>query len=153
MDTVLTRTAWTRVVAGRPVWLVSAAAGLTAAAATEVYGLAARAAGVPMEAGSVGASTAEPINVGMFAMGTLISTFWGTILAVLLARWATRPARAYLWATVALTALSLVGPLGAGDTAAATKVMLAVAHLIAAAIVVPTVAHRLTSAHPRVRAR
>ncbi|GAA2985538.1 hypothetical protein LV75_005309 [Actinokineospora diospyrosa] len=59
----------------RPIWLVSAAAGLAAAAATEVYGLLARAAGVPMAAGGLGADTAEPITVGMFAMGTVISVF------------------------------------------------------------------------------
>jgi hypothetical protein len=67
----------------RPVWLVGAVAGLAAAAATELYGLAARAAGVPMSAGNVGGTTAEPITVGMFAMGTVICTFWGTVLAVL----------------------------------------------------------------------
>ncbi len=39
----------------RPVWVVSALAGATAAAATELYGLAARAAGIPMAAGSIGA--------------------------------------------------------------------------------------------------
>jgi hypothetical protein len=148
MDTVLTRVAPVR-----PVWLVSAAAGLAAAVATEVYGLAARAGGVPMEAGGIGASTAGPINVGMFAVGTLTSTFWGTILAVLLARWARRPARTYLWSTLALTALSLAGPLGAGDTATSTKVMLAAAHLVAAGIVIPIVARRLTFVPPRVRGR
>ena len=87
-------------------------AGLTAAAATELYGLAARAVGIPMAAGNIGATTSGPITVGMFAMGTLICTFWGTVLAVLLARYATRPARAYVWTTVALTVVSLAGPLG-----------------------------------------
>jgi hypothetical protein len=148
MDTVLTRVAPVR-----PIWMVSAVAGVAAAVATEAYGLAARAAGIPMEAGSVGASTAEPITVGMFAMGTLICTFWGTVLAVLLARWASRPARAYLRVTVALVVVSLATPLGAGDTAISTKLMLAVAHVIAAAIVIPTVARRLTAVRPPVRAR
>jgi hypothetical protein len=127
----------------RPVWVVSALAGLAAAVATELYGIVARAAGVPMEAGSIGASTAEPITVGMFAMGTLICTFWGTVLAVLLARWAAGPARTYRRVAVALAALSLAGPLAAGDTAASTKLMLAGAHVLAAAIVIPTVARRL----------
>lgn len=127
----------------RPVWLVSAGAALAAAAATEIYGLAARAAGVPMSAGNLGASTAGPITVGMFAMATLICAFWGTILAVLLARFAAEPARAYAWTAVALTAVSFLGPLFAGDTAVSTKLMLAVGHLIAAAIIIPTVARRL----------
>jgi heme A synthase len=133
----------------RPVWLVSALAGLTAAAATELYGLAARAVGIPMVAGNIGATTSGPITVGMFAMGTLICTFWGTVLAVLLARYATRPARAYAWATVALTVVSLAGPFGAGDTATSTKLMLAVAHLLAAGIVIPTVTRRLSHAPGR----
>jgi heme A synthase len=128
----------------RPVWLVSALAGVTAAAATELYGLAARAAGIPMSAGNLGASTAGPVTVGMFAMGTLICTFWGTILAVLIARFARRPARVYQWTAVALTAVSLIAPLGAGATATSTKVMLAVGHLVAAAIIIPTVTRRLT---------
>jgi Family of unknown function (DUF6069) len=153
MDTVLTPGVFARVALGRPVWLVSTLAGLAAAVATEAYGLAARAAGVPMEAGNVGASVAEPVTVGMFAMGTLICTFWGTVLAVLLARFARRPARAYLRVSVALTVVSLAFPLSAGATATSTRLMLAVAHLVAAAIVIPTVTRRLTAVRPPVPAR
>ncbi|MEV4757911.1 DUF6069 family protein [Micromonospora sp. NPDC049559] len=132
-----------------PVWLVSALAGLAAAVTTELYGLVARSVGIPMYAGNVGADHAEPITVGMFAMGTVISTFWGTVLAVALARWALRPARTYLRATLALTLLSLVGPLAAGDTAWSTRLMLALAHLVAAALVIPAVTRRLESAPGR----
>jgi len=127
-----------------PVWLVSALAGIAAAVATELYGLAVRALGIPMQAGTIGATVAEPISIGMFAMGTLSSVFWGTILAVILARFASRPAKIYLWATVVLTALSLAWPLGAGATALSTKLMLALAHLLAAAIVIPAVTRRLS---------
>jgi Family of unknown function (DUF6069) len=137
----------------RPVWMASALAGLAAALATELYGLAARAGGVTMAAGSIGASTADPITVGMFAMGTLICVFWGTVLAVLLARWAARPARTYLQVTVALAALSLAGPLAAGDTAVSTKLMLVAAHVLAAVIVIPTVARRLRAVHRPARVR
>ena len=133
----------------RPIWLVGAVAGLTAAVATELYGLAARATDIPMEAGNPGAAHADPVLVGMFAMGTVICTFWGTLLAVLLARYAKRPARTFVWATVALTALSLVSPLAAGHTATSTKLMLAGAHLIAAAIVIPVLARRLDHAAGR----
>ncbi len=128
----------------RPVWLVSAVAGLAAAVATELYGLTARAAGVPMAVAGLGSAKATSITVGMFAMGTLICTFWGTILAVVLARYAAHPARVYVRATVALTALSLAIPLTAADTALSTKIMLAVAHLIAAAIIIPAVTRRLS---------
>jgi hypothetical protein len=147
MQTTMTRRASTFL--ATPVWLVSALAGVAAAIATEVYGLVARAAGVPMEAGSIGATEAEPITVGMFAMGTLINTFLGTILAVILARYARRPARTYVLTTVVLTVVSLAGPLGAGDTATSTKLMLALAHLVAAAIVIPPVARRLVSSAGR----
>jgi heme A synthase len=131
----------------RPVWQVSAFAGLTAAVATELYGLVARAAGVPMSAAGFGQTTAQPVTVGMFAMGTLLCTFLATILAIILARFVARPARAFAAATVVLTALSLAVPLSAADTAAATRLTLAGAHLLAAAIIIPTISRRL--ARPR----
>ncbi|PSK63528.1 hypothetical protein B0E53_04535 [Micromonospora sp. MH33] len=134
----------TNVAASRPIWLVSVLAGLAAATATELYGLAARAVGVPMQAGNIGASTSGPVTIGMFAMGTAISVFCGTVLAVLLARYARRPARIYLWTTIALTAVSMAGPYLAGATATSTKLMLALAHIIAAAIVIPAVTRRLS---------
>ncbi|MEU4681154.1 DUF6069 family protein [Micromonospora sp. NPDC023737] len=134
----------TDVLATRPVWLVSALAGLAAAIATELYGLAARAVGLPMEAGNIGASVSGPITIGMFAMGTAVAVFWGTVLAVLLARHSRRPARAYLWTTVALTAVSMAGPVLAGATVTSTKLMLALAHILAAAIVIPVVTRRLS---------
>jgi hypothetical protein len=130
-------------VAGRPVWQVSALAALVAAVATESYGLLARAVGIPMSAGGLGDTRAAPITIGMFAMGTLICAFWGTVAAVLIARYARRPGRTYLLTTLGLTALSLVVPLTAVDTALATRLMLAVAHLLAAGIVIPIVTRRL----------
>ncbi|MET1074976.1 MAG: DUF6069 family protein [Umezawaea sp.] len=128
----------------RPVWIVSAGSGLVAACAVEIYGLLADAVGVPMRAGNVGADTTEPITAGMFAMGTCISVFWGTVLAVLLARFAATPARTYLRTTLVLTALSMAGPLAAGgDTPWQTRLMLCLAHLLAAAVVIPAVTRSL----------
>lgn len=139
-------------VSTRPVWLVSVAAGAVAAVATEVYGLIARGLGTPMRAGNVGAATAEPITVGMFAMGVAVSMSVGTLLAVLIARRAARPARTYPRTTIALTALSMISPILAGDTAISTKLMLCGAHLVAAAVVVPTVTRRLADADRTPRA-
>jgi hypothetical protein len=68
---------------------------------------------------------------------------------MILHRHATRPARTFTVAALALTAVSLVAPLSAADTAASTKAMLAVAHLLAAAIVTPRLARRLCHANPR----
>ncbi len=74
-----------------------------------------------------------------------LGTFWGTVLAVVFARRASRPARAFLATTLPLLTLSLTGPLTANATAA-TKVTLACGHLIAAAIVIPVVTRRLAVA-------
>ncbi|GCD94533.1 DUF6069 family protein [Embleya hyalina] len=139
-------------VSTRPVWLVSVAAGAVAAVATEAYGLIARGLGTPMRAGNIGAATAEPITVGMFAMGVAVAMTLGTLSAVLIARRAARPARTYLRTTVALTALSMISPILAGDTAISTRLMLCGAHLVAAAVVVPTVTRRLADADRTPRA-
>jgi hypothetical protein len=132
-----------RVRTPRPVWLVCVVVSLLAAVATELYGLVARAVGVPMSAAGVGSAKAGPIQVGMFAMGTATCMFWGTILAMLLARFARRPARTWLVVTPVLTALSLLAPGTAQDTAVSTKVMLCLAHLLAASIIIPVVYQRL----------
>ncbi len=142
-------TAATARLASVPLPVVGLTAGLTAAVATELYGMAARAAGTPMAAAGVGSHRAGPITVGMFAMGTVICTFWGTVLAVVLHRYARHPARTFTVAALALTAVSLVAPLSAADTAGSTRVMLAAAHLLAAAIVIPLLAGRLRHADPR----
>ena len=127
----------------RPVWVVSAVASTIALVATELYGLAARLAGVPMAAAGFGQAKAGPITAGSFAMGVVICAFWGTVLAVLIARFVRRPARVYLITTIALTAVSLLAPLSAADTATSTKLTLAGGHIIAAAIIIPAVTRRL----------
>ncbi len=129
--------------AGRPVWLVSVLAAVAAAVAAELYGLVARGVGIPMRAGNPGGTIATPITVGMFAMAVLVAAFWGTLLGVVLAKYASRPARIYLRTAVVLTVLSLAGPLAAGHTALSTKLMLCGAHLLTAAIVIPAVTRRL----------
>lgn len=81
----------------------------------------------------------------MFAMGTMVVTFWFTFtFAVgLVARRAAHPARTYLRTALPLLALSLAAPLSAADTATSTKLTLSAAHLVAGAIIIPTVARRL----------
>jgi Family of unknown function (DUF6069) len=124
-------------------------AGVLGACATEVYGFVARAAGVTMRAGNIGASETEAITVGMFAMGTLICTFWGTVIAKLADRHAIRPASTFRVVAVTLAVASLVGPVFAGHTGGTTKAMLAVAHMVAAAVIIPILTRRLatTTAH------
>jgi hypothetical protein len=131
----------------RPAWQVCYLSGLAASVAVEAQGLAARAAGVPMRAAGLGSHHATPITVGMFAMGTMVVTFWFTFAVILMARFAKNPRRAYLRTTLPLLALSLAVPFTAADTALSTKLTLAAAHLIAGAIIIPVVARRL--ARPR----
>jgi uncharacterized membrane protein YidH (DUF202 family) len=59
-----------------------------------------------------------------------------------LRRFARRPRTAWIRTTVALTVLSFVPDLMA-DAAVTTKVLLMLTHVVAAAIVIPTVARRL----------
>jgi hypothetical protein len=66
------------------------------------------------------------------------------VLAVVLRRFARRPRRAFVRTTVALTVLSLVPDIIA-DAASSTKVLLMVTHVVAAAIVIPAVARRLSA--------
>ncbi len=130
--------------ARRPVWQASSLAGLAASAAVEIWGLAARAAGVPMRAAGLGSHHATPVTVGMFAMGTMVVTFWFTFAVILMARFAKNPRRAYLRTALPLLALSLAVPLTAADTAVSTRITLAAAHLIAGAVIIPVVARRLS---------
>jgi hypothetical protein len=122
-------------------------AGMTAAVAgiatAEAYAAVIKAAGVPMQAGFLGASHASALNAGSFAMGVLVCTFWGTILAAIVSRVSARASRTFVVLGSGLTLLSLFVPLGAGATAASTKATLAVAHVLVASIVIPVLAYAL----------
>jgi len=91
-------------VTARPVWLTSTLAFLVAAVATELYGLVARGAGIPMAAGNPGGDVATPITVGMFAMATVLVGIVATIFAAVVARYARNPAGFYLRTAVVLAA-------------------------------------------------
>jgi hypothetical protein len=116
---------------------------MTAAAATELFGLVARAADVPMKAADPGAAAAETIPVGGLFMAVLINAAAGLVVAALLARWAKNPARTFALTAVVYTALSELAPLFAAHTTVGTKLVLLVAHVIAAATIVPPVTARL----------
>lgn len=129
--------------ASRPVWQVCYLSGLAAGAVTEIWGLAARTAGVPMKAAGLGSHHATAITVGMFALGTMVVVFWFTFITAAIARLSRRPARLYVRITVPLAFLSLLVPGTAADTAVSTKLVLAAAHLLAAAVIIPSVTYRL----------
>ena len=130
--------------ARRPVWQACYLSGLAASVAVETWGLITRAAGVPMQAAGWGSHHATAITVGMFAMGTMVVTFWFTFAVILMARFAKNPTRIYLCTALPLLALSLTMPLTAADTPVSTKLTLAAAHIIAGAIIIPIVATRLS---------
>ena len=119
-------------------------AGVVALPVIEVYAALAKAAGVPFKAGLPGAHTAAPVTAGSFALGIVIATLWGTVLCVILARHASRPARIFTIIAVAAAALSLITPLGAFGASLSTRLTLAVGHLIVATIMTPILRHGLS---------
>jgi hypothetical protein len=127
-----------------PIAATGAVAAVGTAAVLYAYGAIAQAAGVPMAVGEVGATHAEPLSPANFSVGVLTCTVIGTLLAMALARWASRPARAFLIVSVILVLVSLVSPGLAAHTAASTKVVLAGGHVLAAALIIPALVHRLS---------
>ena len=113
-------------------------AALVAGAATMAVAAAGRAAGVSLEVGGA------PIPVSGFGVLTVVFSLVGLILAAVLARTARHPRRAFVRTTVVLTVLSF-GPDLIADAGWATKALLMLTHLVAAAIVIPAVARRLAA--------
>ncbi|WP_433280986.1 DUF6069 family protein [Pseudonocardia xinjiangensis] len=113
-----------------------AAATVLAAAATTAVALAGQTAGISLDIAGA------PIPQSGFATLTVIFSAIGLLIAVSLRRFARHPRTAWIRTTMALTALSLV-PDVLVDAAPTTKMLLMATHLVAAAIVIPTVARRL----------
>jgi hypothetical protein len=86
----------------------------------------------------------EPIPLMAFPQLTLFFSAIGVLLAMALNRWAAAPRPTFVKVTAALTALSLVPDLALADTAPAMAVLITT-HLVAAAIVVPLVAARMSA--------
>jgi hypothetical protein len=120
--------------------LVGAGLAATAVAsiATSTVAAAGSAAGISLDV------SGAPIPVPGFAVLTAVFSLVGVALAAVLARRARQPRSTFVRTTVVLTALSLVPDLVA-DAATATKLLLMLTHLVAAAIVVPAIARRLSA--------
>jgi hypothetical protein len=110
--------------------------GLFAAVANTVTAAVAGAADVPL------AVKGEVIPIAGFAQLTFVGAMLGLVLAKVLSRRAANPRRTFLRTTVVLTAFSIV-PDFLADATTASRVVLAATHLIAAAIIVPSIASRL----------
>ena len=118
-------------------WPVAVGAALIAAAATTFVAAVGDAAGISLDVAG------EPIPLLGFANLTFGFALVGLAIAAGLRRWAADPRTAWIRTTVALTVLSLV-PDVLADAAVETKLLLMTTHVVAAAIVVPVVASRLS---------
>ena len=109
---------------------------LAAMASTTLVAALARALGVDFQVPEGG----ETIPLPGIAVMTGILSLVGVGLAAALLRWSARPAERFTWTAVSLTAVSLLPPLLVG---AATTVTLVLLHLVAAAVMIPTLARSL----------
>lgn len=111
---------------------------LAAVAATTIAASLARAMGVDFEIPDGG----EMIPMSGIAFVTGVFSVVGVALATALLRWSARPAKRFVWTTVSLTGISLVPPLISGANPATTTTLLGL-HLVAATVMIPTLARSL----------
>ena len=113
---------------------------LAAVATTVVAAVARGVFDVPLAVAPPDAPGPEPIPVLGFGTTTLLFSAIGILLALALARWARRPERTWITTTIVLTILSFAPSVTAGHGTPATKAVLVLTHVVAAAIVIPVVA-------------
>ena len=106
--------------------------------ATTLAAALAQAVGVDFEVPDGG----ETIPLAGFAVVTGVFSVVGIVIAVALLRWSARPAERFVWTAMSLTAISLVPPLLSGATTATTTALLGL-HLVAATVMIPTLASSL----------
>jgi hypothetical protein len=123
--------------AGGRLFRTGAVAGVAASVAAAAVAALAQVLGVPLNIAG------HAIPLAGFAQLTFTAVIFGTILAVVTSYRAARPMHTFLTTTIALTLLSIVPDLLV-DARAATKLTLAMTHLIAAAIVIPAIASDLS---------
>ena len=124
------------------VWKHGVAAAVVASVATTTLAAAASAAGISF-AGRSGAS----IPLAGFTQLTLIFSLIGVGMAAVLARKARRPRATFVRTAITLVALSYLPDLTFGFDAGSAATLIAL-HTVAAAIVVPTLAARLSAGSP-----
>ena len=111
---------------------------LAAMVATTLAAALAQAVGVDFEVPDGG----EAIPLAGFAVVTGFFSVVGVVIAVALLRWSASPARRFGWTAVSLTAISLVAPLISGADTATVTALLGL-HLVAATVMIPTLARSL----------
>ena len=110
-------------------------AALAAMVATTLAAALAQAVGVDFEVPDGGAT----IPLAGFAVVTGVFSVVGIVVAVALLRWSARPATRFVGTAGSLTAIWLVAPLLSGAT---TTALLGL-HLVAATVIIPTLARNL----------
>jgi hypothetical protein len=125
--------------------LVNLGATVAAGVLTEAWVAVVRATGVDLRLGDPFGDPSDTMRLpgGACATSIAMCMVLGTALAVLINRRARRPAYAYVVTAVVLTFVSLGAPLVSAGASGATKLTLIVAHLLAAAVIVPVVARCL----------
>jgi len=113
-------------------------AALAAMVAVTVAAALAEAVGVVFEVPDGG----ETIPLSGFAVVTGVLSVVGVVIAVALLRWSARPAQRFVWTAVSLVAISFVPPLLSGADAATTTSLMGL-HLVAATVMIPTLARSL----------
>lgn len=131
-----------------PTWLYALGSVAVAAVVTGGFEALTRAMGVDYVYGPPGVEPGPMPASGLFFAVLEVGVI-GLILAACLARWAKRPRSTWTRTTVTLTVISLVPSLVAASTMYATNVALAVAHVLAAVVIIPAVARRLAETNPR----
>ena len=113
-------------------------AALAAMVVTTLAAALAQAVGVDFEVPAGG----ETIPLSGFAVVTGFFSVVGVVIAAALLRWSARPAERFVQTAVTLTAISLVAPLLSGADTATITALLGL-HLVAATVMIPTLARRL----------
>jgi len=113
-----------------------AVAVVAAVAATTVVAALATAAGVDLEVSD------EAIPLSGIAFVTGLFSVVGVVIASALLQWSARPAARFVTVALSLTALSLAPPVLADADAATTATLIAL-HLVAASVMIPSLARGL----------
>jgi hypothetical protein len=111
---------------------------LAAMAATTLAAALAQAVGADFEVPDGGETIPSP----GFAVVTGFFSVVGVVIAAAVLRWSVRPAERFVWTALPLTAISLIPPLLSGANTATTTALVGL-HLVAAAVMIPTLARSL----------
>ena len=109
--------------------------------ATTLAAALAQAVGVDFEVPDGG----ERIPLSGFAVVTGFFSVVGVVIAAALLRWSARPAERFVQTAVTLTAISWVPPLLSGANTATITALIGL-HLVAATVMIPTLARSLRTA-------